>query len=137
MDFKKPYVSKNYLFLIAALLVALFITWKIIEQAAQTHRLQQQLEEINTEIELLNQLKKNQALNNEFLESDYYLDLSIREQQGRGLPGEKLLILDQDRIASLKEAYRPPEVETVEEPVSASNLEQWWHFLSNQPPPGP
>ena len=119
---------KNALFVVA-LLVAVAVTWQIIEQANRNHRLQQQAGEIEAMNSLLQQQKKNQVLDNEFLRSEYYLDLAIREQQGYTLPGESVLIISGKKISSLKAAYQPQAapVET-DEPV-ASNLSRWRDFI--------
>ncbi|MYB39756.1 hypothetical protein F4X86_00470 [Candidatus Saccharibacteria bacterium] len=119
---------KNALF-IAALLVAVAVTWQIIEQANRNHRLQRQAGEIEAMNSLLEQQKKNQALDNEFLRSEYYLDLAIREQQGYTLPGESVLIISGEKISRLKATYQPQAAPAeTDEPV-VSNLSRWRDFI--------
>ena len=132
---KQHFWQKN-LFFVIALLVALMITWKIIDQANHNYKLHQQAAEIQARIDLLNQQRKNQALDNEFLRSDYYLDLAIREQKGELLPGESVYVIDRSEINQRRDSYRP-QGETEEEPeIEYTNLEKWWNFIWGINSPG-
>ena len=120
---------KNILF-IAALLIALMVTWKIIDQVNHNYRLEQRAGELRARSDLLAQQIKNQNLNNEFFRSDYYLELAIREQQGYLLPDENVLIIDEQKIIQIKKDYQPEVVITDESPtVESSNLQQWRNFV--------
>ena len=120
---------KNILF-IAALLIALMVTWKIIDQVNHNYRLEQRAGELRARSDLLAQQIKNQNLNNEFFRSDYYLELAIREQQGYLLPDENVLIIDEQKIIQIKKDYQPEVVITDETPaVESSNLQQWRNFV--------
>ena len=115
---------------IAALLLALLVTWQIINRANYNYRLQQQANELQAENNLLEQQARNQSLDNEFLRSDYYLDLAIREQQGHVLPGESSLIISRQKISQLKAAYRPKAAADETEQAVPSNFQQWRNFVS-------
>ncbi len=120
--------QKNIFFIIA-LLVALSVTWKIIDQVNYNYELEQQADETRAMINLLNQQKKNQTLNNEFFRSDYYLDLAKREQQGYTLPDESVLIINENKIIQIKNEYQP-KINTPEETVQeSSNLQNWQNFI--------
>ena len=125
----KSHPWRQSLFFLGALMLALFITWKTVDQAGHNQRLEQQAEEIRARIDLLEQQKKNQALENEFFRSEYYLNLAIREQQGLLLPGEVVLVINPDKIAQLRDEYRPAAAEETTEEEELSNLEQWWRFV--------
>ena len=127
----QPPVWQKNLFLVAAGVISLFITWNIIQRANQNRQLQQQAIQIQAEIDLLQQQKKNQTLDNTFLESDYYLDFAVRNQQGYLLPEEKLLIIDEERITELETEYSPPATTVAIEEVETTNLQQWWDFVFN------
>ncbi len=121
--------QKNLFFLLA-LLVAVLVTWKIIQQANHNWQLDQQAAEIRARINLLEQQKKNQALENEFFRSEYYVHLAIREQQGYLLADEIVLVINSDKIERLKNEYQTPFIEEEEEESEThSNLQQWWHFV--------
>ena len=124
--------QKNLFFLLA-LLVAVLVTWKIIQQANHNWQLDQQAAEIRAHIDLLEQQKKNQALENEFFRSEYYVNLAIREQQGYLLADESVLVINSDKIAQLKSEYQTPAVIKKEEIKTDSNLQQWWHFVFGSP----
>ena len=119
---------KNALF-VAALLVAVTVTWRIIDQANRNHRLQRQANEIEAMNDLLKQQRQNQALDNEFLRSEYYLDLAIRQQQGYALPGESVLIISAEKIGRLKAAYQPQAAPAEAAEAPASNLSRWRDFI--------
>ena len=120
--------QKNLFFLLA-LLVAVSVTWKIIQQANHNWRLDQQAAEIRARINLLEQQKKNRALENEFFRSEYYVNLAIREQQGYLLADEIVLVINSDKIARLKNEYQTPVITEEQESETHSNLQQWWHFV--------
>ena len=123
-----PFWQKNILFVIA-LVISVAVTWRIINQVNHNHQLEQQAAEKRARIKLLDQQKKNQILNNEFFRSNYYLDLAIREQQGYTLPGESILVIDEQKIAQIKEVYQPQTVIEETPPPSLSNLEKWRNFI--------
>ena len=124
-----PQFWRQHLLFLAALAIAVLITWKIIHQANLNWGLDQQAAEIRARSDLLEQSIKNQTLENEFFRSDYYVDLAVREQQGYLLPEENVLIIDSEKIARLKDEYRPPLAEESETAGETSNLERWWRFV--------
>ena len=120
---------KQSLFFVGALLLTLILTWKTVDQAGRNQRLETQAEEIQARINLLEQQKKNQALENEFFRSEYYLDLAVREQQGLLLEDEAVLVINPDKIAQLKQDYQLPAAEEPAEEEELSNLEMWWRLV--------
>ena len=70
----------NSLFFIGAFMISLAIIWQIVKQSNHNRQLQQQAIEKQAEIRLLEQKNKNLQLENEYKETDYYLELSIRKQ---------------------------------------------------------
>lgn len=117
------------LVLIGALLIALAIAWQIINQANRNRHLQRQADRLQAEIELLQQTNKNQHLINEFLQTGYYLDFAIRQQQGYTLPGESLLIISEEKIEGIHQDYanQIPDESGEDEPTSTWH--QWRHFF--------
>ena len=124
---------QNLLFL-AALAVAILVTWKIIHQANLNQNLDQQAAEIRARSDLLEQRIKNQTLENEFFRSDYYVDFAIREQQGYLLADESVLILYLEKIAQLKNEYQQQPADEPEEAGQPSNLQQWQSFVFGSRP---
>ena len=124
-----PLFWRQHLLFLAALAVAVLITWKIIHQANLNWSLDQQAAEIRARSDLLEQRIKNQSLENEFFRSDYYVDLAIREQQGYLLADETLLIIAPDTISQLKNEYQQQPTDETEEAGPLSNLEQWRRFV--------
>ena len=124
-----PQFWRQHLLFLAALAVAILITWKIIHQSNLNWGLDQQAAEIRARSDLLEQQIKNQSLENEFFRSDYYVDLAVREQQGYLLANESVLIIRSEKITRLKNEYQQQPVDEAEEAGQLSNLEQWRRFV--------
>ncbi|MCY3804493.1 MAG: septum formation initiator family protein [Candidatus Saccharibacteria bacterium] len=108
-----------------------FIAWQIINQTVTTSDIEQQKLEKEAQIQLLEQQNQRQKLENQFLASDYYVDLAIRRQQGYTLEDENLYVIGHDKIQRLKKIYQPPQTaeKTQIDQVEQSNLDAWFDFL--------
>ena len=124
----------NSLFFIGAFLIALAIIWQIVKQANHNRQLQQQATEKEAEIRLLEQQNKNLQLENEYRETDYYLELSIRKQTGLTRPGESVFIIGDSKVEALYQQYSALEKENRVSQPEKSNLQKWWHFLFERQP---
>ena len=126
------FVRKN-LVLFISLGLAIIVTWGIIDQTNRNRLLEQQAIEKRASIKLLEQQIKKRALDNEFLKSDYYLDLAIREQQGYLLPGESVLVINKEQIKQLRQDYKPHNLglQEGEEEKQLSTWQEWWQLILN------
>src|SRR5690606_33702879 len=79
--------------MIAFGIVALLVTWSGIKVLQTNYDLQKQISKMQQENEVKKLENSNLALENQFLETDEYLELTARRQYNKASPGEKLLIV--------------------------------------------
>ncbi|MHB1864812.1 MAG: septum formation initiator family protein [Candidatus Saccharimonadales bacterium] len=75
--------------------IVLLITWSGIRAIQSNYSLQQQVLELQQQNQLAQLQNSTIALQNEYYNSNQYLDLSARENFGLASPGEKELIVPQ------------------------------------------
>ena len=110
--------------------LAVFLVWHIINQTAITSDIKQQKLQKEAQINLLQQQNQRQQLENQFLTSDYYVDLAIRRQKGYTLQGENLYVISASKIQKLKQAYQgEAPAKDNDQKMQQSNLQTWFDFL--------
>ena len=90
---QRDYLTVNNIVIVAAALMAISWAWGSIESMQQNYELQravdnkkQQLEVEKLKVALLNYEAK-------YYESEEYQELAVRQRLGKGIPGEKQLIV--------------------------------------------
>ena len=122
----QPHLNLNNAVLAVALLIGATWVWGTVVAIERNFDLQQRVDTLNQEIEIQALENKAQTLQNEYYQTDEYLELSARERLGKASPGEKLIILPPNTVGVQAEAQ--PEVGVV--PLSGrSNFAQWMYFL--------
>lgn len=125
--FKKlqPYWNVNNGVLLLAFLIMVSWVWGTVGAIQQNFSLQQQVDSLGQEIAY--QELENQTLDfqNQYYNSNEYLELSARDHLNKASPGEKLLILPQNTVADSHAAQQP----SVTPIVRRSNFQQWLYFL--------
>ena len=129
---RRPGVRRNAIF-VAFLLIALMITSATIEQIDRNHQLEALVGEHSRQQAFLEQQIANQELENQFYQTDYYLELEARRQFGLVAKGESLIILQRrqinDRLANWDGSPDPPPAG-----VTPSNWQLWWQFFWGRDP---
>ena len=129
---RRPGVRRNAIF-VAFLLIALMITSATIEQIDRNHQLEALVSERNRQQAFLEQQIANQKLENQFYQTNYYLELEARRQFGLVAKGESLIILQRrqinDRLANWDGSPSQPPTG-----VTPSNWQLWWQFFWGRDP---
>lgn len=124
---RRPGVRRNAIFG-AFLLLSLLITSATIDQIDRNHQLEAQVAERNRQQTFLQQQIANQRLENQFYQTDYYLELEGRRQSGLVAKGESLIIIQRRQIDSLADEWSG-ELRVRETEEGLSNWELWWQFF--------
>ena len=124
---RRPGIRRNTIF-IAFLLLAVVITLATIEQIDRNHELELLVADRANQRAFLEQQLANRRLENQFYQSDYYLELEARRQFGLVARGESVLVLDRRQVDSRVDAWdgRP---EGQPSPKRRSNWQLWWQFF--------
>ena len=119
---QRDYLTVNNIVIVAAALLAISWAWGSIESMQQNYELQravdnkkQQLEVEKLKVALLNYEAK-------YYESEEYQELAVRQRLGKGIPGEKQLIVPSTDTTN-------PTQNTATTPQPISNFQQWMNFL--------
>ncbi len=112
--------------------IVLMISWSGIKSIQTNYGLQKQISELNQQNSLRKLENNNLALQNNYYNSNQYLELSARRNFGLAAPGEKEVIVPQ----SVALAYATPLPETdkpgivfVKQPAYQRNIQSWVNFF--------
>lgn len=109
-------------------LISISVFWNGAKIVQQNFELTQKVAQINKENEILELENRNKELQNEYLATDEFAELTARRVFGKASPGERVYIVPKDvAIASLAEKPKPTEEEIQEfdKPQYQQNLEAW------------
>lgn len=111
--------------------LVLLISWSGIKAIQTNYALQKQISGLKEQDSLQKLQNDNLALQNQYFNSDQYLELSARQNFGLAAPGEKEIVVPRSVALSytvdLPSAKRP-EART-EQPVYQRNFESWVNFF--------
>lgn len=117
-------------------LVVLAITWSGVKAVQSNYELQKKISALKQQNEVLKLENENAALENRYLETDQYLELTARQNLGLAAPGEKVLLVPIETAMknidpSLKNEIEQSAKAGIEDNRSkyAKNLEDWRDFL--------
>ena len=129
---RRPGVRRNTIF-VAFLLLSLLITSATIEQIDRNHQLEAQVAERQRQQEFLEQQIANQRLENQFYQTDYFLELEARRQFGLVSDGESVIVLQgwriDEQLAGWEGSFEAPPTEE-----TPSNWQLWWQFFWGREP---
>lgn len=124
--------------LIAFGIVVLLVSWSILNVLEVNY----QLEKERADVKQKNQIQKlqddNLKLQNVYLQSNEYLELSARRQLNRALPGEKLYLIPRS-VAMANTVNLPKTKHQIEQEKKsrqskyARNIEAWKTFFFHRP----
>lgn len=125
--FKKVqhHLTLNNAVLLLALLITVSWAWGTVQAIQQNFELQQQVDGIGQQIAYQELENETLQFENQYYNSNEYLELSARDHLGKANPGEKLLILPPTTVSD-KAATGQPAVTPI---AKRSNLQQWMYFL--------
>jgi cell division protein FtsB len=111
--------------------IMLLVSWSSVKAIQKNYLLQKQISRLEQEVEIAQLENDNQKLNNLYLETDQFVELSARRQFGLGAPGEKLLVVPKEVAMknSIKIKSDKDEAKTVDKPKYQKNIEAWVSFF--------
>jgi cell division protein FtsB len=119
--------------LMAFVVVVLLVSWSGVKAIQSNYDLQKQIAGIQQQNQLSKLANTNLQLENQYYNTDTYLDLSARQNFGLAAPGEKEILVPKD--AALRYTVDPPkptttaDTPTTKQPKSQRNFEAWVNFF--------
>lgn len=117
-------------------IIVLAISWSAAKTVQNNYELQKQISTLKQQNAVLQLQNGNIALNNKYLETDEYLELSARQNLGLAAPGEKVLLVPNnvamkyiDKSLIPAGSTTPSQKTKDDRPGYVKNLEDWRDFL--------
>ncbi len=112
--------------IVVAFLISMGWVWGTVQTLQKNFTYQQQVDTLTQNVELEKLRNQNLKFQQQYYQSDEFLELSARQRLGKASPGEKLIILPDSRNITDTVATT-----TSQQPaaVKASNLSQWMRFF--------
>lgn len=114
------------------LVIVLLISWSGIKTIQTNYGLQKQITSLNQQNELQKLQNDNLSLQNEYYNTDQYLELSARQNFGLAAPGEKEVIVPESvalaHTANLPNLNQQEKI-TAPLPAYQRNLQAWTNFF--------
>ena len=117
---------------IVFVLIVLLITWSGFKSIQTNYNLQKQISALKQQNELQQLQNNNMALQNEYLNSNQYLELSARQNFGLAAPGEKEIIVPASIALSYTTSVPTPAKAVFineKQPAYQKNFEDWINFF--------
>lgn len=114
-------------------IIAILVTWSGVSAVETNYSLQKQITQLQQQNELSSLQNNNQQLQNEYYNTNEYLELQARQLLGKALPGEKLILVPEN--VALAQNVNIPNDTTLNsspppsKPTYQSNFEAWMNFL--------
>ncbi|PJE65573.1 hypothetical protein COU91_00995 [Candidatus Saccharibacteria bacterium CG10_big_fil_rev_8_21_14_0_10_47_8] len=116
--------------------VVLAISWSAAKTVQNNYELQKQISTLKQQNTVLQLTSNNIYLNNKYLSTNQYLELSARQSLGLAAPGEKVLLIPNNVAMKYVDKSLSPAIATAanqqtkdERPGYVKNLEDWRDFL--------
>lgn len=108
-------------------LIAISVFWNGAKIVQQNFELNQKVAQIQKENEILELENRNKELQNQYLATDEFAELTARRVLGKASPGESVYIVPKDvALASLTEEPEPEiQEQESEKPQYQKNLDSW------------
>jgi cell division protein FtsB len=138
----EPYKNKSMLYLqrlseprfagqVVFIVIVLMITWSGVKAVQNNYNLQKQITALKQQNELQKLQNDNLALQNQYFNSNQYLELSARQNLGLASPGEKEVVVP----ASVAKSYETPLPSSdstdakAKQPAYQRNFQSWVNFF--------
>lgn len=123
-------------FIVFGVLV-LLVTWSGISVIETNYELQKQVSKLEQENQVRQLENNNLKLQNDYYNTDQYLELTARRQSGKGQPGEKLLLVPESVALKYapeipKEVVAETATPTLKKPFIQKNIEAWTDFFTHR-----
>jgi len=122
----RHYVTIQNGALALALLIALSWSWGTVSTLQKNFALQQEVDALQQEVELADLQNQNLKFQQNYLRSNEFLELAVREKLDKAARGEKLVILPDSSGVKDQDTQAKAPVRQAEE---SSNFSQWMQFF--------
>jgi cell division protein FtsB len=131
-DFVKRLSDVRFAGQIVFVVIVLLISWSGIKTIQTNYSLQKQVSALNQQNDVQKLKNNNLALQNDYLNSNQYLELTARQNFGLAAPGEKEIIVPESvALAYTSDAAMPSKapVASDHQPGYQRNFESWVDFF--------
>jgi cell division protein FtsB len=121
--------------LLLFLAVVLMVSWSGAKVIQKNYELQKQISQLRQENAVQDLANNNLKLQNQYFNTDQYLELQARQDFGLGQPGEKLILVPRDVAMSFIKADTGGDEKsapTVHQPAYQRNFEAWIDFFMHR-----
>lgn len=120
--------------LIVFCVIVLLVSWSGVRVIETNYKLQRQIARMDEETKLLELENANKKLENEYYNTDQYLELQARKQFGKAAPGETVLVVPESVALSYtkdlnKESPASKKEKPNTKPFYQKNFEAWMSFF--------
>jgi cell division protein FtsB len=144
MQIKSQYTDQISLFLrrlndprfvgqLIFVIIVLLISWSGVKSIQTNYSLQKQITALNQQNDLQKLQNDNLALQNQYYNSNQYLELSARQNFGLAAPGEKEVVVPASvalaYTVNLPSAPAPDAATKAKQPAYQRNFESWVDFF--------
>lgn len=118
--------------LLIFLAVALMVSWSGAQVIQRNYELQKQISQLQQEVDVQQLQNNNLRLQNQYYDTEQFLELKARQNFGLGRPGEKLVLIPAEvamRYVSEAPAAAQAPTPDSQRPAYQRNFEQWVNFF--------
>jgi cell division protein FtsB len=134
---KHPYIQElrdvRVLGLLIFGIIVLMVSWSGVRVIERNYRLQQQIARQEEQTKLYELENANKKLENEYYNTDQYLELQARKQFGKAAPGETVLLVPEhvamSHTVDSERAKKEAQKEKPNKPFYQKNFEAWMSFF--------
>ncbi len=113
-------------------IIVLLTSWSGIKAIQTNYELQKKIVRLEQQVEIAELENQNLELSNKYLETDQFLELSVRRQFGKAGSGEKIYVVPKDvalKYAPSIESTSEKDKQKTDKPWYQENLEAWLNFF--------
>ena len=126
---KHDFLVPENVVLVAAVVMCLVWTYQSIEAMNRNWALTERLNAESKELELKRVEAEAAELENEYLKTDEYQELSARKYANKQMPGEHMVYMPENSEAAKNKHTVQNEATDVSEAKESSNCEKWMMYL--------
>ena len=127
-NFRHEFLTVENVFLILAIFICLFCTYRSIEAMNRNWELSEKLNSAQKNLELKKIEVETAELENAYYSSDEYQELAARKFANKQLEGENMVYMPEN-TEEAKNKHADENAKKVEETKEYSNFEQWMMYL--------
>ncbi len=117
---------------IVFVVIVLLVSWSGVKAIQTNFELQKKVSKLEQEVAITELENQNLALQNQYLETDQFLELAARQQFGKAAPGEKVYLIPNEVALqhTIETKTEKSEAEkNSDKPQYQKNIEAWVNFF--------